>query len=98
MHLKSPAQQLLAKKRNLCVPFKSDAARLLKIFLKQYVTVAITKIQETQERTLSPPSVLCRRKQTDQWCLPSLLGFHSHKYIRVLTCDMPLFLLKTVKM
>lgn len=59
MRLKSPAQQLLAKKLSLCVPFKSNVARLLKIFPKQYVIVAITKIQEMHKHALSSPSVLC---------------------------------------
>lgn len=59
MRLKSPAQPLLEKKLGLCVPFQSDAARILKIFLKEYVIVAITKTQEMYRHAFSSPSVLC---------------------------------------
>lgn len=59
MHWKSPAQPGLAKKLSLCVPFKSDAARILKIFLKQYVIVATTKTEEMYKHAFSSPSVLC---------------------------------------
>ena len=58
MHLESLVQPLPARKLRLCVPFKSDAARILKIFLKQYVIVAIAKPQEMYKHALSSPTTV----------------------------------------